>query len=50
MERDIKAPAVEQDYEGPPPGDQRIWNQSISAIVFLVAVIFLIVLAVLLIF
>jgi hypothetical protein len=47
MEEEKVEPVVEsQPYEGPPPGEQKAWNISMTAIVAAVAVIFLIVLVI----
>ncbi|MBX3069372.1 MAG: hypothetical protein KF883_02590 [Thermomicrobiales bacterium] len=51
MERESQPPAVERQYEGPRPSEQRAWNRSIYGTVLLLAVVFaLIVLTAILIF
>jgi hypothetical protein len=43
MEREKPAPAVEPQYEDPPPREQSIWNLGIYSVVAVIAVIFLVV-------
>ena len=41
MEDRTKAPAVEQQYEDPPPREQSLWNIGIFGTVLIVAIIFI---------
>ena len=43
MEQEPPTPAVEPQYEDPPPREQSIWNVGIYATVLFVALVFVIV-------
>ena len=43
MQGDTQRPAVEKEYEGPSPRHQRIWTESISGLIILLAGVFVIV-------
>ncbi|MGD9710906.1 MAG: hypothetical protein AB7V46_02420 [Thermomicrobiales bacterium] len=43
MDRENPPPPVEEQYEGPHPVEQRMWNQSIYATVLIVAIVFVVI-------